>query len=279
MNATDQWHLWESLGFSLGEVEASAKYLADLDKNWLESPPTGHGREVERWVAPHLIYGRDVIVMGWMGPPVRDPDLSDWRGIGRRIVSTCLHYFFGDWRQNFLYYDDSGGGAVPCDLPTSRTSLLMWLDAYCLGLAVALCLGDEAATDRLLEWPGRDLKFDEGYWDRTRADNAYQIWVASPLVGEADKSTADLLEQALGSKRKRPKLLAATAQALLAGDSAGFTRSLTSYLRNYRTSELNPRLYRTAMSVEGTALWHLARRRGLEVGGIPEDLMLMIPRP
>ena len=33
------------------------------------------------------------------------------------------------------------------------------------------------------------------------------------------------------------------------------------------------------MSDEGMALWHLARRRGLEVGEIPEDLMLMIPRP
>ena len=115
------------------------------------------------------------------------------------------------------------------------------------GLALALCLGDEAATDRLLEWPGRDLGFDEGYWDRTRADNAYQIWLASRLRGEPAESTADLLEQALGSKRKRPKLLAATAQALLAGDSAGFTRSLTSYLRYYRKSELNPRLVRTAI--------------------------------
>jgi hypothetical protein len=33
------------------------------------------------------------------------------------------------------------------------------------------------------------------------------------------------------------------------------------------------------MSDEGAALWHLAHRRGLEVGAGPEDLMLMIPRP
>jgi hypothetical protein len=278
MNATAQWHLWESLGFSLAEVEAGAKILADLDKDWLKSPPTGHGREIERWVSPHVIFGKDLFLLGWMGHPVPEEDLNDWRGIGRRSVSACLHYFFGDWRQNFLYYDDEGYGAVPCDLPRSRTRL-PWLDAYCLGLALALCLGDEAATDRLLEWPGRDLGFDEGYCDKTRADNAYQIWLASRLRGESAESTADLLEKALGSKRKRPKLLAATAQALLAGDSAGFTRSLTSYLRYYRTSELDPRRVTTAMSDEGTALWHLARRRGLEVGEIPADLMLMIPRP
>ncbi len=225
-----------------------------------------------------MIFGRDLFLLAWMGHPLPEPDLSDWRGMGRRIVSACLHYFFGDWRQSFLFYDDQGCGAVPCELPRSRTRL-GWIDAYCLGLALALCLGDEAATDRPLEWPGRDLGFDEGYWDRTRADNAYQIWLASRLRGEPAESTADLLEQALGSKRKRPKLLAATAQALLAGDSAGFTRSLASYLRYYRTSELNPRLLRTALSVEGTALWHLARRRRLEVGEIPENLMLMIPRP
>jgi hypothetical protein len=278
MNAAPPWHLWESLGFSVGQLEASGKNLAELDKDWLEPQPTGHGREIERWLSKHVICGRDLFVLGWMGHPAADPDLNDWRGIGRWIVSVCLHYFFGDWRQNFPYYDDQGAGPVPCDLPRSRAKL-PWLDAYCLGLALALCLGDEAATDRLLEWPGRDVKFDEGYWDRTRADNAYQIWLASGLRGEPAKSTADLLEEALGSKRKRPKLLAATAQALFAGDSAGFTRSLTSYLRYYRTSELNPRLIRTALSVEGTALWHLARRRGLEAGEIPEDLMLLIPRP
>ena len=278
MNATSQWHLWESLGFSLGQVEAGAKNLADMNKDWLKSPPTGDGREITSWISTHVIFGRDVFLLGWMGHPVPDPDLNDWRGIGRRIVSAFLHYFFGDWRQSFLYYDDEGYGAVPCDLPRARTRL-PWFDEYCVGLALALCLGDEAATDRLLEWPGRDLRFDEGFCDKTRADNAYQIWLACRLRGEPAETTADLLEKVLGSKRKRPKLLAATAQALLAGDSAGFTRSLTSYLRYYRTSELNPGLVTTAMSDEGTALWHLARRRGIEVGEIPEDLMLMIPRP
>jgi hypothetical protein len=70
-----------------------------------------------------------------------------------------------------------------------------------------------------------------------------------------------------------------TAQALLTSDSAGFTRSLPSHLRYYRMGELNPRLVTTAMSDEGTVLRHFARRRGLEVGEIPEDLMPMIPRP
>ena len=126
MNATSQWHLWESLGFSLGQVEAGAKNLADMNKDWLESPPTGDGREFTGWVSTHVIFGRDLFLLGWMGHPVPDPDLGDWRGIGRRSVSACLHYFFGDWRQSFLYYDDLGYGAVPCDLPRSRTRL-PWL--------------------------------------------------------------------------------------------------------------------------------------------------------
>jgi hypothetical protein len=70
-----------------------------------------------------------------------------------------------------------------------------------------------------------------------------------------------------------------TAQALLTGDSAGFTRSLPSHLRYYRMSELNPRLVTSATSDEGTVLRHFARRRGLEVEEVPEDLMLKIPRP
>ena len=272
MTATAQWQLWESLGFSLEQVKAAAKHLPDLKKGWLEPPPSGPGDEIQTWVWRHGESGRQAFLLGWMGHPVPDPDLNDWRGIGRRIVSACLHYFFGEWRQKFLYFDE------PCNLPKSRTTL-PWFDDYCLGLALALCLGDDAATDRLLEWPGRDLHDDPGDWDKTRADNTYQIWLASRLRGESAESTADLLEKVLGAKKNRPKLLAATAQALLAGDSAGFARSLTSYLRYYRTSEFDPKLTVTVMSDEGTALWHLARRRGLEVGEIPEDLMLMIPRP
>lgn len=191
------------------------------------------------------------------------------------MVASCVYYFFGDWRRAFLYegetYDWSRSRNSPWAFP--------WFDSYREGLALALCLGDESSTDHLLEWPGRDLCFDEGSSEMTRADNAYQIWLASRLRGESAESTADLLETVVASKRKRPRLLATTAQALLAGDSAEFTRSLTAYLRHYRTNELDTRLIITAMSSEGTALWHLARRKGLDVGAIPEDLMLLIPRP
>ena len=79
MNATAQW---ESLGFSLGEVEAGAKNLADLNKDWLKPPPTGHGGEIDSWVSRHVIFGRDVFLLGWMGHPVPEEDLNDWRGIG-----------------------------------------------------------------------------------------------------------------------------------------------------------------------------------------------------
>ena len=41
-----------------------------------------------RWVSRHVIFGRSVFLLGWMGHPVPEPDLSDGRGIGRRIVST-----------------------------------------------------------------------------------------------------------------------------------------------------------------------------------------------
>ena len=274
MNATAQW---ESLGFSLGEVEAGAKNLADLNKDWLKSPPTGHGGEIDSWVSRHVIFGRDVFLLGWMGHPVPEEDLNDWRGIGRRIVSMCLHYFFGDWRQNFLYYDDQGYGAVPCDLPRSRTRL-PWLDAYCLGLALALCLGDEAATDRLLEWPGRDLGFDEGYSDKTRADNAYQIWLASRLRGEPAEMRPTCSSRPLAQSGNARNCWQRRPRPCWRAIPPGSRAPSPPICGIIVTSELKPRLVTTAMSDEGTALWHLAML-GTRGGEIPADLMLMIPRP
>ena len=28
----------------------------------------------------HMMFGRDVFLLGWMGRPVPEPDLSDWQG-------------------------------------------------------------------------------------------------------------------------------------------------------------------------------------------------------
>ena len=143
-------------------------------------------------------------------------------------------------------------------------------------LGPAPCLGDEAATDRLLEWPGRDLGFDEGYWDRLARQRLPDL-ARLPVARRAAETRPTCSSRPL-LKRKRPKLLATTPRPCWRAIPPGSRAPSPPICGIIDTSELNPRLVQAAMSDEGTALWHLARRRGFEVGRSPRTL-LMIPRP
>ena len=270
MTNETQQPLWRTVGYKFEAIDAAAREIS-RGTEWLKEAPSGPGELGVDWIWRLEHFGREAFLLGWMGHPAPHPDLIDWRGVGRKIVEACEHYFFGDWRRNFLYYGE------PYDWSKSRMKSVPWFDAYRVGLALALCLGDLAAADRLLGWSGRDLWFDEGTWDKTRSDVAYQIWLASRLRGEPVESTDDLLACALENRNVGTKRLVDASQALIAGRSADFRLYLRLYLQSYRLRELDHRVV-TAMSLEATVLWHLARRRGMELVSLPEELTVLIPR-
>ena len=291
-------------------MDAVARNMA-ASFSWWSGPPTGADADLDLWASDAAREGMAVFAMGSMGYYVPGLPAEDWRDVGRKLVEAMTYFFFGPWRDRFTYLGEQfNRERARAELP--------WIGCYREGLAVALSLGDWASADRLLEWPDSDLRFDEGSDDRTREDNAYQIWLALRLRGEqgnrvsaqrdvanrqlrreGDLSAAKALRQvktllpntdaisaavfqreaiARGSRR-RPKMLLAAAEALLAGNPVEMSKALTAYLRHYRQREIRPNRVDFGVSLDGTILWHLARRRQLPAPELSEDLMALIARP
>jgi hypothetical protein len=143
---------------------------------------------------------------------------------------------------------------------------------------MAVSLSDWKSVDKLLAWPGPDLKDDEGLDDRTKQDNLYQIWLAARLRGEPEDALAAVRRPIERGTRRRPKMLLAAADALFAGDAVGLSKALQKYLMHYRKNEFETRQVDLAICADANVLWHLARRRKLEEIELPADLALFIVR-
>lgn len=310
MNKHRSTPAWEILGFSRDDLDAIAANMVASFK-WWSGPPMSSD-DVESWVSDATREGIAVFAMGSMGYPIAEPPLNDWQEVGRRVLAAVAHYFFGSWREHFRYF------AEEFDSAKARAEL-GWSSQYREGLALAVSLGDWVTADRLLEWPGPDLRSDEGMDDRTQEDNAYQIWLALQLRGEStngnvqrkiaqrrprgiskdDLYAAEVLRKAgsilPGTKaivaavqqreiiargsRRRPKMLLAAADALLKGDAGSLADGLGAYLRHYRQREMRPNRVDLGVCLDGTVLWHLAKRRGLGEVPLPEDLGILIAKP
>ncbi len=296
---------WESLGYERRDVEATASQAVAMftgpapheleqiamlqraaginppptirDSSGWELPPDAP-EMMTGWMFTIDVVGLQTFALGALGYTIDHPVLCDWREAGRRVVTSALYYFFGRWREKGVWYD-----GVLID-PKQARAKLPWIDYYRDALAIALSLGDWTSGDRLLEWPGPDVNEDEGCDDRTAEDNAYQIWLAMRLRGESGPEVDSRRDLIAKRSRQRPKLLALAADALLAAECDQFAKALSDYLKYYRKREIDLRPTKHArpaqdgICLDGTTLWHLARRHGMGEVPLAADDMPVIAR-
>ena len=224
---------------------------------------------MDLWTFTATMWGMSVFALGSLEYDFKHPVLDDWPEVGRRAVAAAFEYFCGAWREKFEWC------SAEHDRTTSRAAL-PWISSYREGLTLAASLSDWKSVDRLLAWPGPDLKNDEGLDDRTMQDNLYQIWLAARLRGEPDDAVAKVRSRIERATRRRPKMLLAAADALFDGDPVGLSKALQKYLRHYRKNEFDTRQIDLAICADANVLWHFARRRKLEEIELPDDLALFI---
>ncbi len=275
---------WEALGFVKQDLKARAKEVIagfDAFKLWgCSPPPVDSPHEVEHWTFGVHLEASMLFAMGALGYTIDHPVLQDWREAGRQLVAAVSYYLFGPWKEMFRAQPKV---ANPFVEQAPRT--LRWIDYYREALPIALSLNDWTSADRLLEFPGPDLRLDDGFNHRTAEDNAYHIWLALRLRGESGSEVDARRDLIARRSRPRPKLLALAADALFAGKPEQFAKTLTDYLKHYQEREIDlrrrpgERLVRDGICLDGTTLWHLARRRGLGEIQLPEELMIMIAQP
>jgi hypothetical protein len=267
---------WESLGFEKRDLDGSAERAIAIFRGW-NGPPQSP-EDVWHWLFNVYSVASRTFAMGVLGYTIEHPVLRDWREPGRQLVNATVHFLFGPWRESFLWE----GKLI--DREQARAKL-PWISYYRNALMIALSSSDWASADRLIEWPGPDLNDDEGFDDHTAEDNAYQIWLAMRLRGESGSEVDARRDLMARRSRQRPKLLALAADALFAAEPDQLAKTLSDHLKYYRKREidLSPKPYgrpvQEGISLDGTGLWHLARRRGLGEIPLPDELMLMIARP
>ena len=263
---------WESLGIKRQYMEKVAKYNAMGLDRWWEGPPSDPDG-VAGWIFDVHIVAANVFAMASIGYPMPNPPLDDWREVSRRLISACIYYFYGPWRDKFKYFRKE------YNRQSARTKL-DWIDAYRYGLVFALCLSDWESADQLLQWPGPDLSYDEGVCELTEQDQAYHIWLASRLRGEPESASSQQRAMIEDGTRRRPKMLLAAADAMFAGDTETFLTALEKYLRHYKKREfITGRGTDFGFCIEASILWHLARRREMELKPFAEDIDIFIPKP
>jgi hypothetical protein len=242
---------------------------------WLIERPGGTpdtNEEVEHWADANELYCKVLFAIGCAGYMDFPPIFQDWRSIVQRMPKVAIEYFFDPWRDDFKRF-----GYDPYDRARARQEL-PWMNNYRVGLLIAAAFSDWQSFDRLQEWPGPDLPFDEGTDDRTPEDCAFHIWLAMTLRGQgaAAKSQHQRIQD---GARRRPRMLLAIAETLLAQDAAAVSRELTAYLKYYRKNELRLNRVDFAVACDATILWHVARRRGLGAITLPEEVFILIGRP
>jgi hypothetical protein len=260
---------WQALGYSEKTLEAFQESAVETLEDWWDGPKGSSGDEMESWTFNATMWGMSVYAMGSLDYDLKHPQLHDWPEAGRRAVAAVVEYFCGAWRKKFVWSD------AEYDKTSSRAAL-PWITFYRDGMTLAASLSDWKSVDRLLAWLGPDVKEDGGLDDRTVQDNCYQIWLAARLRGKPEDAVAKERSRIERGTRRRPKMLLATADALLAGDSAELSKALQKYLRHYRKNEFNTRQVELGICADANVLWHFARRRKLKKVELPDDLALFI---
>ena len=196
-----------------------------------------------------------------------------WRHSAADAGVVAADYFFGEWRGGYRSFAD--------DPPLTRESArreLPWMDPYREALLLTLLIDDDRGIERVTSWPGDDLRHDEGTLDLPAMFTTYHIHLARLLrnapAAELAASSAKLRDQ----PGNRIAALLAAVEAAFTGDAAAFAKALKQHLTSYRKHTFRVGRMDAAISIEGSILWHVARRRGLALPELPEKLSDIVLR-
>jgi hypothetical protein len=211
----------------------------------------------------------NLVFLGYLGAIPPGHACSDSRAVARAGVGRAIEFCYGAWRDGH----QESRYSEPMSRAQTRAEL-GWITPYREGLLLALYVDDESAIRRLIDWPDTDLPIDDGLTDRTAGDNYAQIGLAFLLRGEPKEKIAQVVEKLHASKRKRANVFWAAVEAIFAKDCASFAKQMKELCSLNRKSPLNRDF--PGVHVDGSILWHLARRSGIALPKLPEAALDLI---
>lgn len=228
---------------------------------------------VARWNWGSIRAGRlhDRLSLGVLGhmeviPTDMEP-AGGWHSYASDAGLVAEDYFYGAWRVAYRRFEDE----PPLTQEGARQEL-PWIDAYREGLLLTLLIDDERGIERVTSWPDDDLRPDEGTLDLPAMYTAYHTHLARLLRNAPAAELAKSSAKIRGQKSNRIDALVAALEAAFAGDAAAFATALKKHLTSYRNNTFRINRMDAAISMEGSILWHVARRRCLMLPDLPEKL-------
>ena len=154
---------------------------------------------------------------------------------------------------------------------------LGWITPYREGLLLALFIDDETAIQRLIAWPDTDLPIDDGLSNLTAGDNYAQIALAFLLRGEPKKRISQIAGKLHASKRKRATAFWAAVEAIVAKEPETFSIHMKACCNIFRKRAFKRGVF-PEPDVDGSILWHLARRSKISIPELTERSLELIVR-
>ena len=207
--------------------------------------------------------GMDLLYIAHLEYPLRMLTLQD---VVVAVISTTLDYFYGPWREAGVIVT---GERVPSEEFSRRVPSLQ---EYRYGLVCAVLADDGEAIERLaravgslVQWPDVDVA-ESGLWRHLGPrEYAVHVLLARWLAGRTPAESPELVESVRAGRGDRAKLLLKAFEAL-SGDREGFAPALLEYVSYFQDYDfdgyLNKYVGPEASSIEGSILWHVARRAG-----------------
>jgi hypothetical protein len=219
-----------------------------------------------------LVGNINIVFLAYLGAIPPGHEFYDSKAQAQVGVARSLEFCYGAWRNGHKEIPYS----KPMRLAQSRKKL-GWIKPYREGLVLALYADDETATRRLIEWPDTDLPVDDGLTNLTAGDNQAQIALAFLLRGEPQKKLSKVVDQLRASKRKRAIVFWDAAEAIAANDPRAFATQLRELCNLYRKSAFQHGGFPN-VHIDGSILWHVARRSNLALPELAERALDLILR-
>jgi hypothetical protein len=180
-------------------------------------------------------------------------DFAQARSLGLQCVEAVREYLLGTWRAQEPTDDNT------YDVLWWKRKIA-WMDEFQTALMWGTALGAWEQLKVIAGYPDEECTFKE----ESRESLHYYLAICSQLKGSPKAEAKKYLALPLKGSDKRPRLLATAYSAILGKDAAATAKALNEYLKYYKQREF-PRQYVTKkVARDGTVLYHLARREGIE---------------
>jgi hypothetical protein len=267
----ERWQLVESPRFHDEDFQAFKARLAkgvgfQLSNAADTTRDDGTLRNYEAWLSDNIRVNSFLIIHHHLG---LDHGIKSWRTNALNVVIHAAEYFFGSFWETYNPNATSWDVElhnVPFDKKKHRSEML-WHYEYRYGLFLALLLDAEDDIQLLLQWPSRDMEEDID----DKQLKPFHIVQARILLNDYTPAAERMATSIRKARPKKYKLLLDCLEAVLKKNSIAFAASMKAYLAHALKAEIDlDATIDDKVSLDGTIVWHFARRSGLTLPTLTE---------